>query len=987
MLGLCSVPSFSEEAFPDAARILKSLQVPLGNVEDLILTRVGWEDLLDRYPSTSIHDLPRLRHEIRMHDSPSEYRRLVRLLHRVSRKSTAIRTAESALRACVRQYEAEPANSTVAAERGRGLINLRQYPEALEQLGKALEGGQKRAESFAAYAMACLSVGQIKVAQATIEKAMKKFKYRPQVLLARHYTNLNARNTDPAALSKAVVEPSPAKLEELLDLLSLREAIELDPDYLAVRRTFATIIIDSLRERARRQRGFLGTLHSLRALKQDEGLLKEAIEHLDYVLERDTLASASTVWRRAVSAVLAGDLDEAASRAFIAEGVHFRFPKDSDVKFVTEYAAWLMEQNADDQIRQFLQREENMVPEIEGLLTRAACYWKLGEVKKAELYSRLFQTSLSRPLGADERRLRAAGHAIRGAVALSQGKYAEATKQYRQSTRWSPRFVWADYGLAVSLFLKGKASDSLVELQKVAGLLTKECPAKNLLASFHGSEKAGEFVFANRKATKSPDFSRVPKLLDRNLDWLLTMLSLLRAQGPLPVGENVTNSPKLAKDAVNALMRHWDNPRFPEPRMELLATARLVTGLLPALEFNDGQAASLRKISEKALGSWKFQEAHRSPAGLGDASDFPDPFDSPLPLAQMANRSVLGCDTDAERIHALSTWLSFRPKLEYGPARTVLACMEQHIAEPRTRLTPDESTAIFVAAARFIGLKAHYIQLPSIESLNGFAPACAAIETKQGLMLSSPGLGIFGESFSSATLPAEVEVRALYHGLRPGHDRLARVRRAAREYPGSGRAQLALAELLVNRPAQLKAALKHASNAARLLPLYPEAHTFHASALELSGDIENAHAAFRRASRLRPESELPFIARGLVLARQAKFPASLLEFRSALALKPYHLDTRSYLAASLSQTGRKKDALKEARLVFRQDDSRSELHMLILDLLFDLDDEDAVIIELEELLAAQPNNRKARDFLRLIYKKQGREEEAKSLKVEEEQEK
>ena len=61
--------------------------------------------------------------------------------------------------------------------------------------------------------------------------------------------------------------------------------------------------------------------------------------------------------------------------------------------------------------------------------------------------------------------------------------------------------------------------------------------------------------------------------------------------------------------------------------------------------------------------------------------------------------------------------------------------------------------------------------------------------------------------------------------------------------------------------------------------------------------------------------------------------------------------------------------------------------MLILDLLFDLDDEDAVIIELEELLAAQPNNRKARDFLRLIYKKQGREEEAKSLKVEEEQEK
>ena len=622
-----------------------------------------------------------------------------------------------------------------------------------------------------------------------------------------------------------------------------------------------------------------------------------------------------------------------------------------------------------------------MVPGMEGMLTRAACFWKLGDLKRAEQYSRLFQTSLTRPLGADERRLRAAGHAIRGAIALSQGKYAEATHQYRQSSRWSPRFVWAEYGLAASLFLNGKAGDSLQKLQTVAGLLTKECPAKKLLAAFHGIEKAGELASANRIKPKSPDFTRVPELLDRNLDWLLTMLSLWRAQGPLPVGENVSAHPTFAKAAVSAFLKHWESEQFPEPRLDLLATARLVTGLLPAIEFNDEQAASLRKISEQAFSHWKYQEAHRSPAGLGDASDFPDPFDAPLPLAHMTNRSVLGCDTDAEKIHALSTWLSFRPKLEYGPVRSILDCLEQHIGEPRTRLTPDESTAILIAAARFIGLKAHYIQLPSIENLNGFAPACTAFATKQGLLLSSPGQGIFGQTFPSATLPAEEEVRALYHGLRPGHDRLERVRKAAREFPGSGRVQLALAELLVNRPGQIEAALKHAENASRLLPLYSEAHSFHGSALELSGEIKKAHAAFRLASRLRPDSEFPFIARGLVLARQTKFAPSIIEFRSALALKPYHLDTRGYLAASLSQTNKKKEALEEARMVFRQDDSRSELHMLILDLLFDLDKEDAVIIELEELLAAQPENKKARDFLKLIYKKQGREEEAKSLEL------
>jgi Flp pilus assembly protein TadD len=478
----------------------------------------------------------------------------------------------------------------------------------------------------------------------------------------------------------------------------------------------------------------------------------------------------------------------------------------------------------------------------------------------------------------------------------------------------------------------------------------------------------------------------VPKLLDLNLDWLLTMLSFWRAQGPLPIGENVTTNPSQAKAAVSALLKHWESEQFPEPRLELLATARLVMGLLPAIDFNDGLAASVRKISDKELGNWKYQEAHRSPAGLGDASDFPDPFDSPLPLAHMTNRSVLGCNTDAEKIHALSTWLSFRPKLEYGPARSILECLEQHIGEPRTRLNPDESAALLISAARFIGLKAHYVQLPSIGNLDGFAPACAAFETKQGLMLSSPGLGILGQTFPSATLPAEEEVRALYHGLRPGHDRLERVRKAAREFPGSGRVQLALAELLMNRPGQIEAALKHAENASRLLPLYSEAHAFHGSALEISGEIVKAHAAFRRASRLRPDSELPFIARGLVLARQTKFAPSIIEFRSALALKPYHLDARSYLAASLSQTNKKKEALEEARMVFRQDDSRSELHMLILDLLFDLDDEDAVIIELEELLAAQPENKKARDFLKLIYKKQGREEEVKSLEVEEEEE-
>jgi tetratricopeptide (TPR) repeat protein len=115
------------------------------------------------------------------------------------------------------------------------------------------------------------------------------------------------------------------------------------------------------------------------------------------------------------------------------------------------------------------------------------------------------------------------------------------------------------------------------------------------------------------------------------------------------------------------------------------------------------------------------------------------------------------------------------------------------------------------------------------------------------------------------------------------------------------------------------------------------------------------------------------------MARQGQLSAAAAEFLAALDIRPHHQDIRAALATCLAPGEHKQEALEQAREVLIQSDARDDVRMLMLDLYYDLGKKEDLILELEELLAAQPENEKARKFLVEAYKEAGMDTEAESL--------
>lgn len=985
---LCYANLSAEEGPLGRDELLSSLRAPVGSVDELVLTRVGWEDLLDRYPSLSEQDLPKLRYELRVNPNPRDYRRLVRLLHRLSRLGTADRTAREAARGCQSEIAVKPTSSSLQFELGLAFVSLREYGRALQAFGEALELGAKRPEEYAAYALACLSVGQLDTADATLSKALEAFPDRPEVLVAAHYVRLNANCRESDALAKAAAEPDSTSIQKLLALDELRRAAEADPGYVMVRRTLGSAILDVVRERARQHTGILGSLDGLRALSQDEALLKEGLRHLDAALGQDPLTPAPTLWRRAVGAILSGDQRGAEDFARRALSAHLARPQPGDAVFKGQYVAWRLERGEVGPAQEFLAQDAHRVPTPEDLARRGACAWKLGQLDHAERWGRDLLLAQSRPLSPDERRLRAAAHAIRGACALSRGDLRRAGNEYQTASRWSLDLPWATYGLAVSQLLLGEREVAIRTLTDLAGRLARDCPAQRLLAALVDEAFAREAAARNRKpkALRGDPAPGSREHLRIESDWLLALLSLWRTAGPRAASEQVTANPEDALRSVHHLIRYWDRPDFPEPKLDLLAAARLAAAVHPDPETQAALLAELRELSQRAFGKLEFQALPEDPTQSGAAAGTTalriagqTPFAATEVLAQFARASVQGCADPLEKAHALSTWLTLRPTLDFSSAVSVGDNFARLLRDPRSRFTLDEKAALFIAAARSAGLEARFVSLPRIEGVRRSAPSGAGVVLEQGLLLVAPELGVFGGTMPGVQIPAEQEVRALFYALLPGEDRADRCRLAAKECPRSARIQLAAAEYLLNQDGGLSEAAPHASAAVQLAPDLSEAQVLNAAALEMLGRRSEADAAFRRAVRLDPESEVPFQVRGLILARRGEFAAAAEEFRAALEIKPHQLDIRASLAACLAPGPDKKAALEEGRRVLLQDDTHQEVRMLLLDLFYDLKMTDDLLLELEELLAAQPENTKARKFLIEAYRKAGQNAEAESL--------
>jgi len=985
---LCFADSPAEEKRPTRDQLVSALRPPAGGIDEIVLTRVGWGILLDRYPSFSEKDLPKLRYELRVNPNPRDYRRLVQLLNRLSRPGTADRAAREAARLCQSQVAAKPTDSRLQYELGLAMVSLREYGKAREALGLALQFGTKRPEEYAAYALACLSVGQLDTADTTIAEALKASPDRPEVLAAAHYVHLNANCRESGVLAKVAAEPDSTSIQELLALDELRRAAEADPGYLMIRRALGSTILDVIQERARRHTGILGSLDRLRALKQDESLLKEGLRHLDAAIERDPLTPAQTLWRRAAGAILSGDHDGAEEFARRALSAHLSRPQAGDVFFKGQYVAWRLERGEVGPAQEFLNQDAHRVPTPEDLALRAACAWKLRQLDNAERWSRDLLLALSRPLSPAERRLRAAAHATRGACALSRGNLPQAEKEYRVSLRWSLDLPWATYGLGISQVLLGQKEAGARTLTGVAGRLAPNCPAQQLLAALVDEASAREAASKNRKAEALSD-DPAPgsrEHLHAESDWLIGFLSLWRTAGPLTASERVTADPESARRSVQHLIRYWDDPDFPEPKRDLLAAARFAAAVHPDKEIQESLLAKVRELSERAFRGLEFQalprDLRQSDTEAGTTAlriSGHAPFAATEILAQFARASVQGCVDPLEKAHALSTWLTLRPRLDLSSVASVEDSFARLLRDPRSRFTLDERAAMFIAAARSAGLDARFVLLPKLDGVRMSAPSGAGVVLGQGLLLVAPELGVFGGDVSGARVLAEQEAQALFYALQRGKGRAERCQLAAKECPRSARIQLALAECLLNQEGRLAEGAKHAAAAAKLAPGLPEAQALNAAALAMLGRRPDADAAFRRAARLNPESEVPFQVRGLLLARRGKFAAAVKEFRAALAIKPHHLDIRASLAACLAHSQKGEAALEEVRRVLLQDDTHQEARKLLLDLLYDLKRADDLILELEELLAAQPQNAKARKVLIETYRQAGRNAEADSL--------
>jgi tetratricopeptide (TPR) repeat protein len=978
----------AEEAVLDRAGLLADLQAPVGSVDGLMLTRVGWEDLLDRYPSYSRYDLPRLRSEFRVNPNPKDYRRLIRLLYRLSRPATASRTAREALSFCMEQAADKPTNANLQYELGLAWVNLREYGQALEALGAALQLGQKRPEVYAAYALACLSVGQLDTAKTTVGKAAEAFPDRPEVLVAAHYVHLNANCQAPDALAQAVAQPDPAALIKLLALDELRKAVESDPSFVMARRTLGSVIVECVLERARQHSGILGSLGDLRALKADEELLKEGGGHLDQALQLDALTPAQTLWRRAVAFILAGETVKAEELGRRALSVYWERPQDEDSLFKAQYVGWLMERGDIEPVKAFLDRDASRVPSPQDLALRASCAWKLGKPDSAERSVRELFLALARTLSPDERRLRSAGHAILGACALSRGEARQAEQEYQAARGWSLNVPWATYGLAVSQFLAGE-KESAVSLRQVAGLLAKEDPAQRLLAALAGNSPAQEAAERNRRALTLPAARATvtPEFLHRHSDWLIGFLALWRSLGPAKASEQAATDHQPANGSVRTLLNYWDSPDFPEPRLDLLAAARFAAAACPDAKARLDLLAKLKSVSDRTLGGLELmplseealKAAFGEEPGKADAirASMPKAFQPSGLFSDAAEASVRGCDTPLEKAHALSAWLTLRPRLEFSLAGTVEKNFELLSLNPRARVTPDEKAALFIAAARSVGLKACLVSLPRLKGVDCSAPSCAGVVLEKGLLLVAPELGVFGRGVPGFRIVPEQEARGVFHALLPGEGRIRRCQRAVEAFPDSARIQLALAECLLNEAGQAEMAEKHAAKAVELAGDLPEAHIIHGAALEMLG--REAETAFRKAVRLNPASGLPFHARGIIMARRGQLSAAAAEFLAALDIRPHHQDIRAALAACLAPGEHKQEALEQAREVLIQSDARDDVRMLMLDLYYDLGKKEDLILELEELLAAQPENEKARKFLVEAYKEAGMDTEAESL--------
>jgi tetratricopeptide (TPR) repeat protein len=109
---------------------------------------------------------------------------------------------------------------------------------------------------------------------------------------------------------------------------------------------------------------------------------------------------------------------------------------------------------------------------------------------------------------------------------------------------------------------------------------------------------------------------------------------------------------------------------------------------------------------------------------------------------------------------------------------------------------------------------------------------------------------------------------------------------------------------------KLSEAIRNYSEAVRILPSFPEAHTGLADALDGEGSIDEAIAVYEESLRLKPTQPDAHNNLGNVLYRVGRSKEAIAHYNAALKLNPDLPDAHNGLGAALSQDGRETEAIQ-----------------------------------------------------------------------------
>jgi tetratricopeptide (TPR) repeat protein len=213
---------------------------------------------------------------------------------------------------------------------------------------------------------------------------------------------------------------------------------------------------------------------------------------------------------------------------------------------------------------------------------------------------------------------------------------------------------------------------------------------------------------------------------------------------------------------------------------------------------------------------------------------------------------------------------------------------------------------------------------------------------------------------------------SLGHALYQKHDydgAIAELKEGIRLYPGLAWPHDVLGLALKSKGEGTRA-IAEFKEAIRLDPAYPKAYKNLADLISSQGNLDEARAlrssvlaAYREATRRRPDDAEAHLDLGDVLRKRDDHDGAIAAYREAIRLKPDDEKARQRLIRELNEKGERDGVIAIHREVIRRRPDDPEGHINLADELLDRGDVDGAIAEYRDAHRLRPDDEKAREKL------------------------